>query len=97
MSVITLSVNGKQTPKRQRLSNGRKTKQNRIQLYEVLREYTEDPKIQCVECKKIQNTAQKNNKKVGVALMVSDKINFKTKNVKRYRGAFYNDKIHQVN
>lgn len=29
--------------------------------------------------------------------MVSDKINFKTKNVKRYRGAFYNDKIHQVN
>lgn len=29
--------------------------------------------------------------------MVSDKINFKTKNVKRDRGAFYNDKIHQMN
>ena len=54
MSVTTLNVNELSQPlKSQWLSNGRKTKQNKVQLYKVLREYTEDWKIQCVECKKV--------------------------------------------
>ena len=36
--------------------------------------------------------ANRNNKKVGIAVLISDKIDFKTKINKRQRRTLYNDK-----
>src|SRR5574337_445991 len=86
LSIITLNVNGLNAPtKRQRLAEWIQKQGSYICCLQETHLQTRDtyrPKVK--GWKKIFH-AKRDQKKAGVAILVSDKINFKTKAVKRDR------------
>ena len=83
LSIITLNVNGLNAPtKRQRLAEWI---QNKTPIYVVYKRSTSKQGTQRLKVKgwkKIFHT-NRDQKKAGVAILISDKIDFKTKAVKR--------------
>ena len=89
LSIITLNVNGLNAPtKRQRLVEW-KQKQNPYIccLQETHLKTTDTYRLKVKGWKKIFH-ANGNQKKAGVAIFISDKIDFKTKAVKRDKGHY---------
>ena len=83
LSIITLNVNGLDAPtKRQRLAEWIQKQDPYICCLQETHLKTRDTYRLKVKCwKKIFHT-NRDRKKAGVAILVSDKINFKTKAVK---------------
>ena len=84
LSIITLNVNGSNAPsKRQRLAEWIQKQVPYICCLQETHLKTGDTyRLKMKECKKIFN-ANRDQKKAGVAILISDKTDFKTKAVKR--------------
>ena len=91
LSVITLNVNGLNAPtKRQRLAEWiqKKKKDSYICCLQETHLKTRDTyRLKVKGWKKIFH-ANRDQKKAGVAILISDKINFKTKAVKSDKGHY---------
>ena len=89
LSIITLNVNGLNAPtKRQRLAEWI---QNKTPIYVVYKRSTSKQGTQRLKVKgwkKIFHT-NRDQKKAGIAILISDKIDFKTKAVKRDKEGHY--------
>ena len=92
LSVITLNVNGLNAPtKRQRLAEWIKKQDPYICCLQETHLKTGDTyRLKVKGWKKIFH-ANRDQKKAGVAIFISDKIDFKTKAVKRQRWSLHND------
>ena len=92
LSVITLNVNGLNAPtKRQRLAEWKQKQDPYICCLQETHLKTGDTyRLKVKGCKKIFH-ANRDQKKAGVAILISDKIDFKTKSVKRERWSLHND------
>ena len=90
LSVITLNVNGLNAPtKRQRLAEWIQKQDPYIWgLQETHLKTGDSYRLKVKGWKKIFH-ANRDQKKAGVAILISDKINFKTKAVKRDKGGHY--------
>ena len=90
LSIITLNVNGLNAPtKRQRLAEWIQKEDSYICCLQETHLKTGDTyRLKMKECKKIFN-ANRDQKKAGVAILISDKIDFKTKAVKRDKEGLY--------
>ena len=84
LSIITLNVNGLNAPtKRQRLTEWNKNKTTIYAVYKRLTSKKRDTyRLKVKGWKKIFH-ANRDQKKAGVAILISDKIDFKIKAVKR--------------
>ena len=84
LSIITLNVNGLNIPiKRHRLLEWMKKQEPYIYCPQETHLETRDTcRLKVKGCKKIFH-ANREQKKAGVAILISDKIDFKTKAVKR--------------
>ena len=89
LSIITLNVNGLNAPtKRQRLAEFIKKQDTNIYCLQETHLKTRDTyRLKVKGWKKIFH-ANRDQKKAGVAKLISDKIDFKTKAVKRYKGHY---------
>ena len=92
LSIITLNVNGLNAPtKRQRLAEWIQKQDPYIcYLKETHLETRDTYRLKVKGWKKIFHT-NRDQKKAGVAILISDKIDFKTKAVKRQRRTLPND------
>ena len=91
LSIITLNINGSNAPtKRQRLAEWiKKKKKNYICCLQETHLKTGDTyRLKVKGWKKIFH-ANRDQKKVGVAIIISDRIDFKTKTVKRDKEGHY--------
>ena len=90
LSIITLNVNGLNAPtKRQRLAEWIKKQDPYICCLQETHLKTRDTyRLKVKGWKKIFH-ANRDQKKAGVAILISDKIDFKTKAVKRDKGGPY--------
>ena len=89
LSIITLNVNGLNAPtKRQRLAECTKQDPYICCLQETQLKTRDTFKLKVKGWKKIFH-ANTDQKKVGVAILISDKIDFKTKAVKREKEGHY--------
>ena len=89
LSIITLSVNGLNAPtKRQRLTEWIQKQDPYICCLQEIHLETRDTYRLKVGWKKIFHT-NRDQKKAGVAILISDKIDFKTKAVKRDKDGQY--------
>ena len=90
LSIITLNVNGLNVPnKRQRVAEWIQKQDPYICCLQETHLKTRDTCRLKVKCwKKIFHT-NRDQKKAGVAILISDKIDFKTKAVKRDKGGHY--------
>ena len=90
LSVITLNVNGLNAPtKRQRLAECIQKQDPYICCLQETHLKTEDPyRLKVKGWKKIFH-ANRDQNKAGVAVLISDKIDFKTKAVKRDKEGHY--------
>ena len=90
LSVITLNVNGLNAPtKRQRLAEWIQKEDPYICCLQETHLKTGDTyRLKVKDCKKIFHT-NRDQKKAGVAIFISDKIDFKTKAVKRDKEGHY--------
>ena len=89
LPIITLNVNGLNVPtKRQRLADGYK---NKTPIYAVYKTSTSKQGTHTTESEGLEKDIQANGdqKKAGVAILISDKIDFKTKTVKRDKDGNY--------
>ena len=92
LSIITLNVNGLNVPtKRQRLAEWIKKQGSYICCLQETHIETRDTYRLKVEGWKEIFHANRDQKKAGVAILISDKIDFKTKAVKRQRRTLHND------
>ena len=90
LSIITLSVNGLNAPtKRQRLSEWIKKQDPYICCLQETHLKTRDTYRLKVKGQKKILHANRDQKKAGVAILISDKIDFKTKSVKRDKEGHY--------
>ena len=81
LSIITLNVNGLNAPtQRQRLQNGYKNKTYICCLQETHPKPRDTYTLKVKGWKKVYH-ANEDQKKAGVAILISDKIDFKTKAV----------------
>ena len=92
LSIITLNVNGLNAPtKRQRLAEWIQKQDPYICCLQETHLKTGDThRLKVKGWKKIFH-ANRDQKKAGVAILISDKIDFKTKSVKRERWSLHND------
>ena len=92
LSVITLNINGLNAPtKRQRLAEWiQKQDPYLCCLRETHLKPRDTYRLKVKGWKKIFH-ANRDQKKAGVAILISDKIDFKTKSVKRQRWLLHND------
>ena len=91
-SIITLNVNGLNAPtKRQRLAEWIQKQDPYICCPQETHLETRDTYRLKVKGRKKIFHANRDQKKAGVAILISDKINFKTKAVKRQRRTLQND------
>ena len=92
LSIITLNINGLNAPtKRQRLAEWIQKQDPYICcLQETHLERRDTHRLKVKGWKKIFN-ANREQKKAGVAILISDKIDFKTKTVQRQRWTLHND------
>ena len=92
LSIITLNVNGLYAPtKRQRLAEWIKKQGPYICCLQETHLKTRDTyRLKVKGCEKIFH-ANGDQKKAGVAILISDKIDFKTGYEKRQRGTLHND------
>ena len=92
LSVITLNVNGLNAPtKRQRLAEWIQKQDPYIYCLQETHLKTGDTyRLKVKGWKKIFH-ANRDQKKAGVAILISDKIDFKTKTEKRQRWSLHND------
>ena len=90
LSIITLNVNGLNAPtKRQRLAEWIKKQDPYIGCLQKTHLKTRDTyRLKVKGWKKIFQ-ANRDQKKAGVAILISDKIDFKTKAVKRDKEGYY--------
>ena len=90
LSVITLNVNGLNAPtKRQRLAEWIQKQDPYICCLQEAHLKTGDTyRLKVKDWKKIFH-ANRDQKKAGVSVLISDKIDFKTKAVKRDKGGHY--------
>ena len=89
LSIITLHVNGWNAPKRQRLAEWIQKQDPYICCLQETHLKTGDTyRLKVKGWKKIFH-ANRNQKKAGVAKLISDKIDFKTKAVKRDKEGYY--------
>ena len=90
LSIITLSVNGLNAPtKRQRLAEWIQKQDPYICCLQEANLKTRDTyRLKVKSWKKIFH-ANRDQKKAGVAILISDKIDFKTKAVKRNKEGHY--------
>ena len=90
LSIITLNVNGLNAPiKRQRLAEWiQKQDPHKCCLQETHLKTKDTYRLKVKGCKKIYH-AIRDQKKAGVAILISDKIDFKTKAVKRDKEGHY--------
>ena len=90
MSIITLNVNGLNAPaKRQRLAEWIQKQDPYICCLQETHLKTRNTyRLKVKGWKKIFH-AHRDQKKAGVAILISDKIDFKTKAVKRDKGGHY--------
>ena len=90
LSIITLNVNGLNAPsKRQRLAEWIQKQDPSICCLQETHLKTGDPyRLKVKGWKKIFH-ANRDQKKAGVAIIISDKIDFKTKAVKRDKEGHY--------
>ena len=90
LSIITLNVNGLNAPtKRQRLAEWIQKQDPYICcLQETHLETRDTYRLKVKGWKKIFH-ANRDQKKAGVAILISDKIDFKTKAVKRDKDGYY--------
>ena len=91
-SIITLNVNGLNAPtKRQRLAKWiQKQDPSTCCLQETHLKTRDTYRLKVEGWKEIFH-ANRDQKKAGVAILISDKIDFKTKAVKRQRRTLHND------
>ena len=92
LSIITLDVNGLNTPtKRQRVAEWIQIQDSYICCLQETHIETRDTyRLKVKGWKKIFH-AKRDQKKAGIAILRSDKIDFKTKGVKRQRRTLHND------
>ena len=92
LSIITLSVNGLNAPtKRQRMAEWIQKQDLYICCLQETHLKTGDTyRLKVKGWKKIFH-ANRDQKKAGVAILISDKIDFKTKTVQRQRWTLHND------
>ena len=89
LSIITININGLNAPtKRQNWLNGYKNKTLICCLQETHLKTRDTYRLKVKGWKKIFH-ANGDQKKAGVAILISDKINFKTKAVKRDKEGHY--------
>ena len=89
LSIITLNVNGLNAPtKRQRLAEWIQKQDPYICLQEIHLETRDTYRLKMKGWKKIFH-ANRDQKKAGVEIVISDKIDFKTKAVKRDKEGHY--------
>ena len=90
LTIITLNVNGLNAPtKRQRLAEWIQKQDPYIYCLQETQLKTGDTyRLKVRGWKKIFH-ANRDQKKAGVAILISDKIDFKTKGVKRDKGGYY--------
>ena len=89
LSIITLNVNWLNAPtKRQRLAEWIQKQDPYICLQEIHLETRDTSRLKVKGWKKIFH-ANRDQKKAGVAILISDKLDFKTKAVKRDKEGFY--------
>ena len=90
LSIITLNINGlNASTKRQRLAEWiQKQDPYTCCLQETHLKTGDTYRLKVKDCKKIFH-ANRDQKKAGVAILISDKINFKTKAVKRDKDGHY--------
>ena len=92
LSIITLNVNGLNAPtKRQRLAEWIQKQYPYICCQRETHLETRDTYRLKVKGWKMIFHANRDQKKAGVAILISDKIDFKTKAVKRQRRSLHND------
>ena len=93
LSIITLNVNGlNASTKRQRLAEWIQKQDPYIySLQETHLETRDTYRLKVKDWKKIFH-ANRDQKKAGVTILILDKIDFKTKAVKRQRRTLHNDK-----
>ena len=90
LSIITLNVNGLNAPtKRQRLAEWIQKQDPYICCLQETHLKTRDTHRLKVKGQKKIFHANRDQKKAGVAILISDKIDFKTKAVKRYKEGHY--------
>ena len=86
LSIITLSVHGLNASiKRHRMADWTKTKTLQYAAYKSHFSAKDTHRLKVREWKKIFH-ANGNDKSVGVAILISDKIDFKTKAITKDRG-----------
>ena len=90
ISVITLNVNGLNGPtKRHRLAEWKQKQDTHISCLQEAHFTSRDTyKLKVRGCKKIFH-ANRNQKKAGVAILLTDKIDFKMKNILRDKEGHY--------
>jgi len=92
LAIITLNINGLNAPtKRQRLAEWIQKRDPYICCLQETHLKTRDTyRLKRTDWKKIFHT-NRDQKKAGVAILISDKIDFKTKAMKRQRRTLHND------
>ena len=78
LSIITLNVNGLNAPiKRHRVSKQRKTRKNKTHQYATYKRLILDPSRLKVRRWRATDHGDGHEKKAGVAILISDKLDFK--------------------
>ena len=92
LSIITLNINGLNAPiKRQRLAEWIQKQDPYICCLQEIHLKTGDTYRRKVKGWKKIFHANRDQKKAGVAILISDKVDFKTKTEKRQRWSLHND------